>query len=333
MESAATRDRRRQTKLERAGELAAQASSLRPADPNVRRALHAGIAIMVVLGVSFAVVAALGDFPDVTWRFRPVTLVLAILGTTIFLAANAEIWRRLLRALGPELRPLRAQAVWSASALARYVPTAALLPVVRMALSERQGAAKRITFASLVYETALILVASVIVGAYFVITLPDLAAKSSRFLVLVVPVLAVIVLQPRIFHRVADNTLRRLGRAPLPVALDGWRILVFLGLYLVSLLVAGLSLFALAQSFHPVDLSDLPTVIGAFAVATLFSFLAFILPGGLLAREAAMTLALSPIMPTAPALGIAVLCRVLQLAIEVGIAITSPLLARAQDAR
>jgi hypothetical protein len=47
-------------RLERAGDLAARAGSLRPADPNMRRGLHAGIAIVLVLSVGLAIVAALG---------------------------------------------------------------------------------------------------------------------------------------------------------------------------------------------------------------------------------------------------------------------------------
>jgi hypothetical protein len=324
-------DKQRPSKLERVGDFAARVGSLQPEDPNLRRSLHAGIGVMVVLGVGFAIVAALGDFPEVDWRFRPFALLLAVVGLVIYLILNAEIWRRLLRSLGPELRPLRAQSIWTASALGRYVPTAALLPMLRVALSERQGAPKRITLASLVYEVALLLTAGVIISAYFVITLPDLAGDSQRFAVLGVPVIALIVLQPQIFHRVADLTLERLGRAPLPVSLGEWRIVEFVGLYLVAMLVAGLSLYALAQSFYPIDASDLPTVIGAFAVATVFSFLAFLLPGGLVAREAAMTVALSPIMPTTPALAIAVLSRIAQLAIEVAIAIVAPLLARSHE--
>ena len=97
------------------------------------------------------------------------------------------------------------------------------------------------------------------------------------------------------------------------------------------MLIAGLSLYALAQSFYPVGIADLPTMVGAFGVATAFSFLAFLLPGGLVAREAAMTLALSPIMPPAPALAIAVVSRILQLALEVVFAVVTPLLARTRD--
>jgi glycosyltransferase 2 family protein len=331
MESSQAAGNGSQTRLERAGEAAARLGSLRPSNPALRRGLHAGVAIIVVLSVAFAAAAALGDFPNVDWRFRPLALALSAGGLGLFLVANAEIWRRLLRALGPEITPVRGQAIWFASALGRYVPTAALLPMLRMVLGEREGAPKRISLAGLTYETALILTASVVLGAYFVITLPDLAGQSQRFLILAVPVIALIGLQPMIFHRVANYALVRLGRARLPVSLAPRRIWEFVGLYVLSMLVAGLSLYALAQSFYPVGVDDLPTVIGAFAVATTFSFLAFLLPGGLVAREAAMTLALSPIMPAAPALAIAVLSRIVQLGLEVVFALAMPLLARAHE--
>ena len=320
-----------QTRLERAGDLASRLGSLRPANPGLRRGVHAAILIIVALSVVFATIATLGGFPQVNWRFRPAALACSVAGFVLLLVYSAEIWRRLLIALGPKLQPLRAQSIWFVSALGRYVPTALLLPMLRVALSEREGAPKRICLASIVYETALMLTASVIVGAYLVIKLPDLAGQSQRFLVLAVPAVALVALQPTIFHRLANLALTRLGRDPLPLSLPGWRILEFVALYLGSMLIAGLSLYALAQSFYPVGIADLPTMVGAFGVATAFSFLAFLLPGGLVAREAAMTLALSPIMPPAPALAIAVVSRILQLALEVVFAVVTPLLARTRD--
>jgi glycosyltransferase 2 family protein len=304
---------------------------MQPTDPSIRRALHTVIGIVIVLSVGFAVVAAVGDFPTVDWRFRPVGLTLAVLGFVVFVIANAEIWRRLLHSLGPELTPLRGQAIWFVSALGRYVPTALLLPMLRVALSEREGAPKRITLASLVYEVALVLTASVVISAYFVVTLPGLAGHWQRFVVVAVPVLALICLQPRIFHRLADDGLKRIGRPPLPVSLSSARIFEFVALYLAAAVLAGLSVYALAQSFYPVSSGDLPTVVGAFSVGTAFSFLAFLLPGGLVAREAAVTLALSPIMPAAPALAIAILTRILQLGLEVSFALIMPLAARSSE--
>lgn len=317
-----------QTKLERAGDVAAKVGSLEPSDPRVRRGLHAGIAIIVVLSIGLAAFSAAGDIPHVDWRFRPVALALSLIALTVGLLANAEIWRRILRALGPELPAPRARAIWFTSGLGRYVPTSLLLPVLRSAMSEREGVPKRITLASVAYEMALFFTAALILGAYFVIDLPDLQDSPGRYLVLALPVLALVALHPRIFHTLADRALERLGRAKLPLSLRMGRVFEFVGLYALTYVIAGVALYGFAQSVYPVDSGDMVTVIGAFAVGTALSIIAFVLPGGLVAREAGIALALSPVMPAAPALAVAVLSRIVQMGVEVLLAVITPLLAR-----
>jgi uncharacterized membrane protein YbhN (UPF0104 family) len=226
-------------------------------------------------------------------------------------------WRRLLHALGPELGAIRAAAIWFASGLGRYVPAALLLPVLRMAMCERAGVRKGVCLASIAYELVLLFTASLIVSAYFVITLPDLAGVWERYLVLVLPVVGLIALQPRIFHPIADRTFERLGRDPLPLSLPGRRVPEFVVLYALVNIAAGFAIYGLALCLYPVGTDDLPTIVGSYAVANTLSILAFVIPGGLGAREAAMTAALSPVMPTAPALAVAVLSRVLQVGLEV----------------
>jgi uncharacterized membrane protein YbhN (UPF0104 family) len=330
MGRATARDTASQSRLERAGDLAERASSLQPSDPNLRRGLHAGIAIVLVLGVGLAVVAALGDFPEVDWRFRPAALALAILAFTLYLFGSAEIWRRLLGGLGHELPRLRANSIWFSSGLGRYVPTALLLPMIRMAMAEREGVPKRITLATVAYEFALLVAGSVIVGAYFVITLPDLEGVWERYLVLVLPALALIAIHPRVFHPLADWALTRTGRGTLPVSLPALRSFEFVALYAAACLVAGLGVYCLAQAIFPVGTENLPTVVSAYAVANTVSILAFVLPGGLGAREASMAVALAPVMPTAPAVAVAVLSRMVQVALEVVLAFGTVVLARRQ---
>jgi glycosyltransferase 2 family protein len=316
------------TRLHRAGELAARVGSLQPADPTARRALHVVVGIVVVLGVALAVIAGLGDFPEINWRFRPFALALAVIGTAGFLVASAEIWRRLLRALGQELRPLPAQEIWFVSGLGRYVPTALLLPMLRVAMCNRDGVPGRVTSASLVYEISLLVTANVVLGAYFVITLDDLAGDWQRWIVLAIPVIALIGLQPRFFHSFADRVLKRMGREPLPISLPGRRVLEFAAVYVVAMVVLGLAVYCLGQSVYPLGADYLPTVIGSLAVGTGLSMVAFIIPGGLGAREAGMAVALGSVMPAAPAVALAVLSRLLQLGLEVAGALLTLWLAR-----
>jgi uncharacterized membrane protein YbhN (UPF0104 family) len=109
-------------------------------------------------------------------------------------------------------------------------------------------------------------------------------------------------------------------------------VLEFAVLYVVAMTVLGIATYSLAQSVYPVGADDLPTVVGALAVGTGVSIVAFIVPGGLGAREAAMALALSSVMPTAPAVAIAVLSRLFQLGLEVILALVMLWLARRRSA-
>jgi glycosyltransferase 2 family protein len=324
--------RRTEGALVRAGSLAARAGSLQPSDPNLRRGLHAGIAILVALSVGLALVAGLGDFPDVNWRFRPLGLALAVILLAAFLVACAGVWRRILGALGPELPRLPAYEIWFVSGLGRYVPTSLLLPMLRVAMCNRDGVPGRITLASTVYEVSVFLAVNLALAAYFVITLPELASAWERWAVVAIPAIALIGLQPRIFHPLVDGLLARLGRDPLPLTLPGRRVLEFACLYAAAMVMAGLAVYCLAQSIYPVGADDLPTVVGSLAVGTGLSIIAFILPGGLGAREAAMALALSSVMPTAPAVGVAVLSRVFQIGLEVVLALVTLWLARRASA-
>ena len=187
-----------------------------------------------------------------------------------------------MRALGASLPPVRAEGIWFASGLGRYVPTALLLPMLRMAMAEREGVPKRVTLAGVAYEFALFFTASVVVAAYFVITLPDLQGHWERYVVLVLPALALIAMQPRIFHTLADRALERTGRDPLPLSLPGPRVLEFIALYAAACAFAGIGIYCLAQCVYPVGTDDIPTIVSSYAVANTVSILAFIIPGGLM---------------------------------------------------
>jgi uncharacterized membrane protein YbhN (UPF0104 family) len=168
----------------------------------------------------------------------------------------------------------------------------------------------------------------VAVAAYFVIDLPSLQDEPARWLVLAVPVIALALLHPRVFHSVADMGLERLGRAPLPLSLPFPRVLEFTALYCGTYILGGLGTYGIAACVYPVGADDLVVVLGAFAVGNVVSFVAPVLPGGLIAREAGVAVALAPVMPASPALTVAVLSRIIYLALETVLAIVTPILAR-----
>ncbi|MBE2317432.1 flippase-like domain-containing protein [Solirubrobacter sp. CPCC 204708] len=289
--------------------------------------------LVVLLCAGLALRGEIGKLETDGLRFELGWFLAAVLGFAALQVMHAALWRRSLLRLDLHLEPKRARAIWCTSALARYVPTSMLMPTMRIAMSERYGIPKRRCLASLVYEAALALAGALVVAGYFVVELPELEGHATRWLAVAIPLLAVVALHPKIFGPVSAKLLRRIGRDPLERLLPE-RVLVGLwAAYALSFVLAGLALFALAEALYPVGVSALPQVAGAFAVGFAVSVLAFVLPGGLGAREAGLAAALAPVMPTAIAIAVAIVVRLVQIAIEILFAATTPVIARRAEAR
>jgi Lysylphosphatidylglycerol synthase TM region len=297
-----------------------------------RRPLKVAIEVVVVclvlLCVGLAVSGELGRLETESLRFAPGWFALATVGFVLLQLAHVELWRVQLAKLGSRLPPSRARAIWCASAPARYVPTSMLMPTVRIAMAERQGVPKRRCLASLVYEAALALAGALVVAGYFIVQLPELEGEPGRWLAIAIPLAALVAMHPRFFAPLSAIVLRRFRREPLAKVLGERALLLLWAGYALSFLLAGLALFALSSALYPVAAADLPQIVGAFAVGFTVSILAFVLPGGLGAREAALVAALAPTMPTVVAFAVAIIARVLQITIEIALAAITAVLAR-----
>lgn len=294
-----------------------------------QRWLLIAAAVATVACLAIAVITQWQHLPDdVDWHFDPLWLALSLALLFAFQAANAEIWRALLAELGGELGAARARSIWGTTMLARYVPTGALAVVARATMAARDGVARSVVIASTVYELVLALTAALLLGAYFVIVLPQLSDEPLRYGVLLVAAASLAVLHPAVFERLSAFPLRRLGRDPLPRVLGAGTVARYLAAYVVTLLVAGLATYAFARSLHPVDTSDLPAVLSSFAVGFAVALLAVVLPGGLGAREAGIAAALSGALPFVVALAVAVGVRLAQILVELVYAAGASALAR-----
>jgi glycosyltransferase 2 family protein len=318
---------REETLLERIGAAGASAVSL-GGGSRWQRALMIGLGAVIVGCLAAAIASQWSKLPDINWRFAPGWLALSLAALVAFQFVHATLWVLMVRALGTPIQATRGRAVWSLTLLARYVPTNIALAVSRMALAEREGVPKRICGASIVYELGFTFGGAAALGAYFVVTLPDLSDEPLRWLALAAPVLSLVALDPAIFHRFADAALTRLGRATLPLSLSRLQVLGFFAAFAASFLIAGFAVYAFAEAIHGVAGDDIPTTIGAYSVGFAASVVAFVLPGGLGAREGAMAAALSPALPFAVALAVAVGIRLAQMGIEVLYAAITPVLAR-----
>ena len=306
----------RPTLLQRAGTAAAGISSFGPKGPKARLAFQWGIAALIFGFLVFFVIRQWNDLPDFDWHFQPGWLALSGLAAFLFYAWQCELWRRILHALGEDLPPRTARAIWGKSILARYVPTNALMVVGRIVMAERQGVTKRVCLASIVYELGLGFGTAVMVGAYFVIELPELQDQAGRYAVLVLIPAVLTVLHPRVFLPLANFALRKLGRPPLPRALSFGRVLELAVMYGFSWAVIGVAVYAFSRALHPVDASDFLYIATAYPVAFCVAVLTFIVPSGLGTRDAALAIAIAAVLPNAVATAIAVAFRIFQTLVE-----------------
>jgi glycosyltransferase 2 family protein len=286
---------------------------------------------VVLVVVAFVVAAGVGAWsrmPDYEWHLQPLWLGAATLGFAVLQLTHAALWRRLLQALGQRVGGRRCRAIWCTSGLARYSPGSVLMPMVRVALAEREGVPKRVCLASVVYEVALLLTGASALGAYALVSVPALEDDPGRFAILIVPVLALAALHPRVFRPIADRALERLGREPLPSALPFRTVVGFAVLYAATWIVGGLSVYAVIRGVYPATPDDLLVVIGASAVGFVAALIGVALPGGLGAREGGLAVVVSAAVPLAVGVAVAVAVRILQLAVEIVLAAVTPLVAR-----
>lgn len=305
-------------------------SGLRPAGPALLRvALFATVAACLTL----AVATQWANLPDIEWHFQPGWLALSVVALLAFEWMHIEIWRSMLRALGGTIAPWRGRSIWATTLLARYVPTSMLMAVGRMTLSEKEGVLKRTTLASVLYEVALTFTTALVISTYVIITLPELADRPERWLVLGVPIAALVALHPAIFHRVMDALLRRLGRETLPLSLSLWEVLRHAVAFAASFVVVGVGVYAMTRALYPIDATDLPVAVASYSLGFAVGVVAFLLPGALGAREAGTVLALGTVVPTPVAIAVAIVLRLVQIGVEVLYAAVMPILARRLDAR
>lgn len=304
------------TVLERAGTAAAELGRGDARSPRVRAALRWAFVVLVLGFLVGFVVAQWDQLPDFDWRFRPAWLAVAAVAVALFYVIHAEAWRAIVRGLGADLPAASARAIWGKSILARYVPTNALMVVGRVVMAERLGVGRRVCVASMVYELGLALCGAVLVGAYFVITMPALEDVPARYAVLLVVPGVLVALHPRVFRWGADLALRKLGRDPLPSTLSITRVALLLLVYVVSWVAVGTGVFAFASAIHPIDVEDFAYVAAAQAVAFGVAVVTFIAPSGLGTRDAALAAALAVVLPLAVAGAIAVAFRLFQTVVE-----------------
>jgi uncharacterized membrane protein YbhN (UPF0104 family) len=128
-----------------------------------------------------------------------------------------------------------------------------------------------------------------------------------------------VMLHPRVFVRMINAILRRLGKTPLTIEPTALRFMLPVFASFGQWLFAGVGLWMMTRSLTDVSPAMIPLFISVAALAMTVSYLALFSPGGLGVREWLYLVTLGPVVGEKAALVI-VAMRIVQTVIELSLA-------------
>lgn len=271
--------------------------------------------LLVALVAVFVGRALYGSWDEVRgyeWRFDPAYLLVSIVLIGLYYLQQWGGWRLVMRSFEDPLARAESMHIWYSTILGRYVPGSVAMVAGRVSLCPKRGIPASTTFASIVYENALILVAALLITAASVPFWPAFRHEGYALLVAALAPVCLALLHPAIFGRLSNYLLARIGRPPLEATLSYRRVLVLLPYYLMGWALLGLGFAALAASVAQVGPGDLALLVGGYAFAWEVGFLSLVAPSGIGVKEGTLTAVSGLAFPIPVAVALAALSRLWQ---------------------
>lgn len=265
--------------------------------------------VFVLIALAFCTYGLVSQWTEIgdalrrlSWWAIGGALIAGLAGLGAWLLA----WRSLLAGFGSPLPLPAAIRVMFLAQLGKYVPGSVWALVGQVELAREQHVPRRRGASATVLAMATTIAAGCAAAA---VTLPLTSADATRrywWLLLLAPVLLAC-LHPRVVTALLNRALTLVGREPLEQAIGIGAMARAVGWTVLGWALFGTHAWLLARSLGDAGFF-LST--GAYALAFTVGFLFIIAPGGLGAREAALVVALAPVLPDGGPLVVALASRV-----------------------
>jgi uncharacterized membrane protein YbhN (UPF0104 family) len=275
-----------------------------------RTPLRVAFAVLSVGALAYATVSQWSRVGDTIRDVSAPGLALGVVGMVTATYCSMLAWRAVLADLGSPLRLRYATGIFFIGQLGKYLPGSLWPVVAQMELGKEHGVPRKRSAVAALLVIVMGLTAAGVVGA---VTLPFVAKGSLapyRW-VFVVPLLGLVLLAPPVFRKVTATALRLLRRAPLDRDLSLRGTAAALAWSVAQWLAYGIGVWAVARGLPGAPHGLLALATGAYALAWSAGFLFLIAPAGAGVREGALVLLLAPSLGSGPALGVALLARLL----------------------
>lgn len=294
-------------------------NSLRPHIPLLKKiipilfyVLIAAFVVLYIKSIDFHVLSTV----DIQWLL----LVAAVFVGLVARYWNAFIWLVLLHTLGAKtLRQHLAELlhVYSKSWMGRYIPGTAPWILGKIYFASKVGIPKNKLAISSLLEAALQVLVFIALSLVLLLADNRLAEFRNQYaLLLSVAIIGcIIAILPPVFNAVISFVYKLLKRKLLPKEdlASPKTIMRGVGLFVISSLINGASLFLVAKSIDPsIGTDDLLYVMGAGNLAAAIGMLAVFAPSGVGVREGIQLLLLSIIINPTYALIVVVMSRAVE---------------------
>ncbi|MCE9553292.1 MAG: flippase-like domain-containing protein [Planctomycetes bacterium] len=287
-------------------------------------AIVASVAVFLLPAAMTLMEQLSGRFADFRWMSLGIAIGLAL----IYWPASAYGWNLVLGALGHALPTRTAIRIWVSTQTCRWLPGGVWHYSSRTLQAISQGVPSTVAVASMGLELLLTIAAWGVVGVMGMAWYGNRQFQVERIfsagtievilsgVLLLILFGAAVWLSARWFPQKLLAMRERLVslRAVRPRAIP--TIMSFL-VYIALAMLNGLTFYAVIDAVSPDHHVPLLAAISINALAWVVGLLAIMAPGGLVVREAALALQLGLWMPPAEAVLIAVLWRLVQMAVEV----------------
>lgn len=251
---------------------------------------------LTVLSLTFIARVIFTNRNDVVKDLATVNLFGLLSGTIfllLFFLLRSFVWSRLLNAFGYKIDPDKSTFLITHSEITRYVPGSILAFVSRAHNFAQVDVPARITMKLIFFEAVIFVFSSAVVSIPGLLYLANVAfGDKSVYLILILVLIPLLLVLPKII------AVKKEIKQTSIIAIFSW-------------IFFGLGNFLIAASLHFLDPGKIIALASVFVLSWLVGYLVFFVPSGLGAREALITLGLSPILPIGTAATVAIVQRII----------------------
>jgi uncharacterized membrane protein YbhN (UPF0104 family) len=278
--------------------------------------------LLIIVIAGFAVWAVAREWSQIVAALRQLSawaVVLAFIPGYAAMLAALFVWRELMADLGHRLPIAAAARIFFVSQLGKYVPGSVWSIVTQIELSREHRIPKRTNVTVGALAIAVSITSGLTLASVMLVLTGGRALHHYWWILVIIP-LFLGLLQPRVLGPLLNWALRLVRREPLPRTPSWAGLGAVAGLQTITWILLGLQAWVLLVGLGAPTWQSLPVAIGGYALAYGLGQLAIGLPAGAGVREAALTLALSAVVPTPTALVVALLSRAILTVVDLTMA-------------